>query len=202
MSVQISLCSTTRHCSFVPLAVVGYCLTRSGLLKPLWSELDFDLKTCEHSPTDKLQDVLVAILAGCRSLAQVNTRLRPETVLATAWRRPQFAEQSGLSRTLDALQDMHVQQLRAGHLKLWQQHTQVRHHRWNQPLILDVDPTSLITSKRAQGSRKGWVSGKKTSTAATSSVSHWQAITRAFCHWLMRAIVTVMNTSNQPSSIC
>jgi hypothetical protein len=161
MPVQITLEEAGTHCSFVPLAVIGYCLTRTGTLLPLWSALDLKMKTCDHSVSAKLQDLLVAILAGCQSLAQVNTRIRPDRVLARAWQRPGFADQSTLSRTLDALQPAHIDQLRAGHLRLTRQHTQLRYHDWRTPLILDVDPTSLITSKQAEGSRKGWVSGQK-----------------------------------------
>ncbi len=198
MSVQIGLAHLKTECHFVPLAVLGYCLTRSNMLQPLWAPLDLDLKTVAHPPTAKLQDVLVAILAGCRSLAQVNTRLRPETVLATAWQRPQFAEQSTLSRTLDALHDPHLQQLRRGHLQLWQQHTQLRQHDWTQRVILDVDPTSLVTSKHAEGGQKGWVSGKKTPTVAMSCVSPWPAIMKAFSRSLMPAIGTDMSISSPP----
>jgi len=161
MSVQIVLDEMKGHCSFVPLAVVGYCFTRSGLLQPLWSPLEVDMKVYNHTPEAKLQDVVVAIMAGCRSLNQVNTRLRPELALATAWQRSCFAEQSNLAQTLDALNQQHIDQLRAGHLALSKQHSQLRHHDWHQPLLLDIDATSLLASKRAEGSRKGWVSGKR-----------------------------------------
>jgi hypothetical protein len=119
------------------------------------------MKTYDHTAHEKLQDVLVAIMAGCRSLAQVNTRLRPEIALARAWHRSAFAEQSNLSRTLDALSADHIDQMRAGNLGLLQRHSQLRTHNWEQRLIMDVDPTSLLTSKRAEGSRKGWVSGHR-----------------------------------------
>jgi hypothetical protein len=161
MAVQIYLEQVDHQTCFAPLAVVGYCFTQSGLLKPVWSELDIQMKKYDHSPQDKLQDVLVAIMAGCRSLAQVNTCLRPELALAQAWQRPRFAEQSNLSRMLDRLNADQIDQLRAGNLKLLQQHSQLRHHDWEQWLVLDIDPTSLITSKRAEGSRKGWVSGQR-----------------------------------------
>jgi hypothetical protein len=160
MSVQITLEPLNGRCAFAPLAVAGYCWTRREVLKPLWAPLQLPLKVYDHTATAKLQDILVAILAGCRSLAQVNTRVRPEHVLAAAWDRPAFAEQSTLSRTLDALQTEHLSQLRTGQLALLQQHSQLRHHNWTQPLILDIDPTSLVTAKRAEGSRKGWVSGQ------------------------------------------
>jgi hypothetical protein len=162
MTVRITLEDAGTHCSFVPLAVLGYCLTRTRALQPLWASLDLKMKTCDHAVPAKLQDVLVAILAGCTSLAQVNTRIRPDRVLAHAWQRPGFADQSTLSRTLDALQPLHVEQLRTGHLRWTRQNTRLRHHDWHTPLILDIDPTSLVTAKHAEGSRKGWVSGKKT----------------------------------------
>jgi hypothetical protein len=161
MAIQIYLEPVEYQTCCAPLAVVGYCFTRSGLLKPVWSELGIKMKTYDHSPLDKLQDVLVAIMAGCRSLAQVNTRLRPEPTLAQAWQRSRFADQSNLSRMLDRLDADQINQLRQGHLKLLQQHSQLRHHNWEQWLVLDIDPTSLLTSKRAEGSRKGWVSGRR-----------------------------------------
>ena len=160
MSVQITLEPLNGRCAFAPLAVAGYCWTRREVLKPLWAPLQLPLKVYDHTATAKLQDILVAILAGCRSLAQVNTRVRPEPVLAAAWGRSAFAEQSTLSRTLDALQAEHLSQLRAGQLALLQQHSQLRQHNWTQPVILDIDPTSLVTAQRAEGSRKGWVSGQ------------------------------------------
>lgn len=161
MAVQICLEEVKAQTCFTPLAVVGYCFTQSGLLKPLWSALDIEMKSYDHTAQEKLQDILVAIMAGCRSLAQVNTRLRPERVLAQAWQRTIFAEQSNLSRTLDALHATHIDQLRTGNLELLQLHSQLRHHPWEQMLVLDIDPTSLLTSKRAEGSRKGWVSGQR-----------------------------------------
>lgn len=161
MTVEICLGPVKPQTCFAPLAVVGYCFRQSGLLQPLWSELEIKMKKYDHGADEKLQDVLVAIMAGCRSLNQVNTHLRPERVLAQAWQRVGFAEQSNLSRTLDALTSEHIDQLRAGHLSLLQRHSQLRHHNWEQMLMLDIDPTSLLTSKRAEGGRKGWVSGHR-----------------------------------------
>ncbi|MCS7017350.1 MAG: transposase [Gemmatales bacterium] len=161
MAITIYLEEVEHQTCFAPLAVLGHCITRTELLKPVWANLSVHMRQHDHSVQDKLQDVLVAIMAGCRSLGQVNTRLRPERALAQAWQRPQFAEQSNLSRTLDALGGEQIEQLRAGHLALLRQHSQLRHHNWEQHWILDIDTTSLVTSKRAEGSRKGWVSGQR-----------------------------------------
>lgn len=48
-----------------------------------------------------LLDLWVSILAGCRSVSHVNTHIRPDLVLAQAWGRPRFHEQSTLARILD-----------------------------------------------------------------------------------------------------
>lgn len=161
MAVQISLKKVKHQTCFAPLAVIGYCFTQSGLLDPLWCELNLKKRKSDHSVVNKLQDVVVSIMAGCRSLAQVNTRLRSEPVLAQAWQRRQFADQSTLSRNLDSLETEHLDQLRLGNLKLLQHYSQLQQHNWQQFLVVDIDPTSLLTSKQAEGSRKGWVSGQR-----------------------------------------
>jgi hypothetical protein len=95
-------------------------------------------------------------LAGCRAIAQVNTRLRPEVALARAWGRERFAEQSTLTRTLDAFSATQVAQLRRGSEALFRRESRVlRHdfvHDW---LWLDIDLTPLPISKHAEGSTKG-----------------------------------------------
>lgn len=161
MSVQICLEKVVDQCSYVPLAVMGYCLTKTGCLQTVLDSVQVEMKSYQHTPTQKLQDILVAIMAGCRSLAQVNTRIRPEQALAQAWQRPVFAEQSTLSRLLDSLGRQQVDQLRAANTTLLKQHSQLLCHDWQQAIVLDIDPTSLLTSKKAEGSRKGWVSGKR-----------------------------------------
>ena len=161
MSVKVCLEPVQAQTRFAPLGVLGYCLTRSALLQPFWDQLDMRMKAYDHAVEEKLQDILVAIMAGCRSLHQVNTLIRPDAALARAWQRDGFAEQSTLSRLLDALEAQHIEQLRGGHLQLLQQHSQLQYHDWQRQLLLDVDPTSLLTSKRAEGSRKGWISGPR-----------------------------------------
>ena len=161
MSILFELTENKYQTCRAPLGVLGYCVTQSGLLSPVWNELTYASKAYRHKPTEKLQDIFVGILAGCRSLSQMNTRIRSDRVLAQAWQRPQFAEQSNLSRILDSLEPEHVEQIRAGHLALLKQYSRLQDHDWQQSLIMDIDSTSLLASKRAEKSRKGWVSGHK-----------------------------------------
>jgi hypothetical protein len=165
MGTNIRLMTLKEESSYVPLAVLGYCLTRTKFLEPVFAELDLPIKKeVDHSVADKLQDVLVSILAGCRSIAQVNTRLRPDRALAQAWQREHFAEQSNLARTLDAFSEAQLQQLRMGSEALFRRESRTLRHSFQTDwLWLDIDFTPLPISKHAQGSTKGKIEGKKTS---------------------------------------
>lgn len=156
MSTVVSLADMPNETSFAPLAVLGYCLTRTGFLTPIWSELELPLKTVEHTPCDKLLDLLVSILAGCRAISQVNTLLRPDAALASAWQRTCFADQSTLARTLDIFAPAQVAQLRRGSEALFCRESHVLNHDFGKEwLWLDIDLTPLPISKHAEGSTKG-----------------------------------------------
>jgi hypothetical protein len=111
--------------------------------------------------------VLVSLLAGCKTLSEVNQKLKPALPLAMAGGWSRFADQSGLSRTLDALTLMNIEQLRDAGNKIWQGHSQARQHDWRGYLWLDFDLSGLPCGKQAQASQKGYFRGKKTSPAAS-----------------------------------
>jgi hypothetical protein len=165
MPTTIRLIEMPETTGFVPLGVLGYCLMRTGFLEPVFHQIALPIKTVEHAPKAKLLDVLVSILAGCRSLAQVNTRIRPDIALATAWGRTQFAEQSNLARTLDIFGPDQVRQLRQGSEALFRRESRALRHDFGRDwLWLDIDLTPLPISKRAEGSTKGKIGGEKTHT--------------------------------------
>lgn len=156
MPTVIRLVEMSHETSFAPLGVLGYCLTRTQFLAPVWAELDLPLKTVDHAPQAKLLDLVVSILTGCRSIAQVNTRLRPDIALAHAWGRERFADQSTLTRTLDAFSSAQLVQLRRGSEALFRRESYVLRHDFIRDwLWLDIDLTPLPISKHAEGSTKG-----------------------------------------------
>lgn len=156
MPTIIRLTEMPNETRFAPLAVLGYCLTRTQFLAPVWADLDLHLKTVDHSVRAKLQDVVLSILASCRSVSQVNTRLRPELALAHAWGRDRLAEQSTLARTLNAFTSTEVAQLRQGSEILFRRESYVLRHDFDQDwLWLDIDLTPLPISKHAESSTKG-----------------------------------------------
>lgn len=168
MGVSIHLTSMTEETNFAPLGVLGYCLTQTNFLAPVWAGLEVPLKTVDHSPVAKLQDILVSILAGCRAISHVNTRLRPDLALAQAWGRACFADQSMLARTLDICQQDQVAQLRQGSEAWVQREGATFRHDFTQSwLYLDIDLTPLPSSKDAEASTKGKFEKK------TAMVGNW-----------------------------
>lgn len=156
MAAIVRLTEMREETGYAPLGVLGYCLTRTDFLSPVWTSLALGLKTVDHSPQAKLLDLLVSILAGCRGIVQVNTRLRPDKVLARAWGREQFAEQSTLTRTLDAFDTAAVGQLRQGSEALFRRESLTLRHDFDQAwLWLDIDLSPLPISRQAESSTKG-----------------------------------------------
>ena len=161
MNTQVILIPPKYTTGFAPLAVLGYCLTRTGFFKPL-CDVELNIKTYQHEPHEKLQDVLVSVLANCSSIKQIDLRIRPDLILAEAWGREQFADQSTLADTLNAFTDISVTQLRAALDVFFQREGQVVHHNFDAELLtIDIDLTGLRASARAQGSTKGYFSGKR-----------------------------------------
>jgi hypothetical protein len=178
MATRICLVSMRQETSYAPLGVLGYCLRRSDFLAPVWSGLTLPMKQVVHAPAAKLLDVVVSMLTGCRGITQVNTRLRPDVALAQAWGRAQFAEQSTLARTLDAMSEVQVDQLRQGTTALFHRESGVFRHDFGQSwLWLDIDLTPLPISKQAEGSTKGKFA-KKTATVGNWPASMPRSITR------------------------
>jgi hypothetical protein len=162
MRPAIRLIAMPEETPFAPLGVLGYCLTRTDFLQPVLSAVQLPLKTVDHAPAAKLLDILVSILAGCRAIVQVNTRLCPDVALARAWGRDCFAEQSTLARTLDRFTDETVAQLRQASEALFRRESRTLHHAFTDDwLWLDIDLTPLPISKHAEGSTKGKIGVKK-----------------------------------------
>lgn len=99
---RMSLVCLENSPCFAPLAVLGAYVREHDLLSPIFSRLQFPQRMHTEKPVEALVDVWVSMLAGCRSVHQVNTKIRPEGLLARAWGQERFCEQSTLARVLDA----------------------------------------------------------------------------------------------------
>lgn len=177
MKPTIGLSSMAGTTQFAPLAVIGSYMRSSDLLSPLISRVMFPKKTHTEQPLAALLDLWVSMLAGCRSVRQINTRLRPDLGLAQSWGREQFAEQSTIARVLDSLEAEQVAQARAGTGRLFDWWSQTASHDWHVPLMVDIDLTPLPAGRQAVGSSKGYFA-KKGGVVANSVVSVPQPMTR------------------------
>ena len=169
MTKRLGLSAMHRSTQYAPLAALGAFLQPRDFFAPLWEHVQLGEKTIDHEPHQKLLDVVVSMLADCSSLKQINTRLRPDTALAVAWGRDVFADQSTISRTLDAFTPVTVAQLRTAVERIYVREGRALHHPFDQELwFLDIDLTGLPAGRHAEASTKGYFSGKKTVAGVSS----------------------------------
>ena len=102
MDINIGFTKELTNTSYAPLAVLFAHYQRNNLLEPL-QQVKIPMQKREFAPHSKLKQVLLSILAGCETLSEVNSHLKQEQVLAQMLGVPRLADQSSLSRTLDAL---------------------------------------------------------------------------------------------------
>jgi hypothetical protein len=182
MTMRLGLSAMKRHTSYAPLAALGYVLHQADFFAPLREHVQLGGKTILHEPYQKLLDVVVSVLADCASLKQINTRLRPDTALAAAWGRGRFADQSTITRVLDAFTPLAVAQLRTAIARIYRREGQALHHPFAQELLfLDIDLTGLPAGRHAEASTKGYFSGEKTVMAVNWPALVPRNIMKAWC---------------------
>jgi hypothetical protein len=111
MTLEIGLTEELTNTRYAPLAVLMAHIQEEGWLKPL-AGVEIPMRRREFASKEKLVQILVSILAGCTTLSEVNGRLKSEGRLARVVGCQRFADQSSLSRTLDALTLNNIDQLR------------------------------------------------------------------------------------------
>jgi hypothetical protein len=166
MPTLLGLSDMNSNTQFAPLALLGYCLQQRDFFAPLREQVQLEQKSIFYTPYDKVLPCLVSIMSNCHAISQLNTRIRPDRALAWAWGVTCFAPQATVADSLDHFSDVHIQQLRAALSHIYRREGQALRHQWPQQglLILDIDLTGLPASKHAQGSTKGYFSGKKGGT--------------------------------------
>ena len=165
MNIEFGITDDTFNTQYAPLAALLANYQHNQVFAPL-EKVDLQMKIGDFSPVCKVKQVLLSIFAGCETLIAFNSQLDGEAGLATIWGWERFADQSTLSRTLDALTLMNIEQLRTATTAIWRSISRTRQHDWRGFLLLDFDLSGLPCSSRAEASQKGYFSGKKTFLAA------------------------------------
>jgi hypothetical protein len=165
MNHEFGLTQEYTNTQYAPLAaLIAYYQTEKAL-KPL-QIITSIAQAGDFSLAEKLEQLVVSILAGCQYISMVNTKLRPERKLAQVKRIDRFADQSTLSRALDELTQMNLSQLETAVRQISDGCSRTRQHDWRGFLELDFDLSALPCGPQAEGGEKGYASGKKTALYA------------------------------------
>src|SRR6266508_1966549 len=139
------------------LAAIGVHIQHLDLFAPIRQTVQIAQKTVKYTPTDKLYDAFITILAGAHGIVEVNTRLRADLSLQRAFGREGCAEQSVVQETLDRCTPENVTEMEQALTLIYRQHSQgYRHdyaHAWQ---VLDVDMSGLPCGKKAAFASKGY----------------------------------------------
>lgn len=162
MNLELGLTDHQINTQYAPLAVLSAHYQHQNMFKPL-TEVVVTQKKRDFTPTDKLIQALLSVLAGCESQYAINVHLKHENSLAHVWHWDRFADQSGIARTLDTLTLKQIASLRTATTHIWRSCSRARAHDWRGYLWLDFDLSGLPCGKHAEHSTRGYFSGKKTS---------------------------------------
>jgi len=162
MRLEFDTTNALTNTQFAPVAALMAYYEAQKVLEPLQSVTSGPHKG-DFSLAEKLEQVVWSILTGCQYISVVNTKLRPERLLAQVKRIDRFAEQSTLAIALNELTQMNLDQLEAAVWQIGHRCSRTLEHDWRGFLLLDFDLSGLPCGKQAEGSTKGYFSGKKTS---------------------------------------
>ena len=162
MRLEFGTTDELTNTQFAPVAALMVYYEAQKVLEPLQSMTSAAPKG-DFTLAEKLEQVVWSMLTGCQYISVVNTKLRPERMLAQVKRTDHFAEQSTLAIALNELTQMNLVQLEASVRQISQRCSRVGQHDWRGLLMLDFDLSGLPCGKQAEGSQKGYFSGKKMS---------------------------------------
>lgn len=138
------------------LCLLGTHLRRSGFFAPLEAQVQIKQKTSKYTPVQKLEMLLVALLAGAKAISHTGLTLRVDPALTSAFGLPGCAEQPVIAATLDAATEADVAALRGALAETFRRYGQVQRHDFARHLlVLDVDLSPLPASGQAEGSERG-----------------------------------------------
>lgn len=158
MSYQVGLTSELTNTQFAPVAALMSYYQDENVLDPFRFVPEVD--------ESKLIQILLSSFTGCEYISMVNTKLRPERRLAQVNRIERFVDQSILSRCLDGLTQMNLSALAQAVGQISRRCSRTQGHDWRGFLLIDFDLSGLPCGQQAEGSKKGYFSGKKTPMVA------------------------------------
>jgi len=152
---------SSPFCGHASLAAIGAYLQQIHLLAPIQENVQIKQKTLKYTPYDKLRDAFVLLLTGAHRMVEINTQLRADPGLCTAFGRSGCAEQSVVQDTLDACTDQNVSQMQQAMSAILRQHGRAyRHNYRKQWQLLDIDLSGRECGRMAEDATKGYLHKK------------------------------------------
>lgn len=126
------------------LAAIGLKVQELQVFEPIRARVRIAQKTVKHTPSDKLYDAFITILAGAQGLVEVNSRLRADAALQRAFGRSDCTSEdvTDMEQALD---------------EIYRQHSQsARHDYHGSYQLLDVDMSGLPCGPKAACATNGY----------------------------------------------
>lgn len=153
---------STKFSSHASLIALGQYLERTTIWQAIEIHVEIKQKVIQHTPTDKLKDAWISMLAGAQSLVELNTLVRPDLALQRAFGREACADQSTVSETLNACDEQTVAQMQQALTQIYQRYGQGYGHHYGKIMqILDVDMSGMVCGRQAEGAEKGYFPNQK-----------------------------------------
>ena len=150
------------YSSQASLVSLGERFQAMGIWSVVGEAIKIKQKVREHTPADKLLDCFINILAGGIGVVEVNTRVRPDAAVQRAFGRQRCAEQSTISRTVNACTVENVSQMRGALTTIFRQYSRSGRHDYTQRLqLIDIDVTGLPAGRHGEGVMKGYFPDQK-----------------------------------------
>jgi hypothetical protein len=153
----------SQHASLASLAPV---IESKGILAPIHSQVQIPQKTVLYRPSDKLVFLTLGMICSSETVSDLNHTLRVDQPLLQAFGYNTCADQSVIQETLSACTEENVVQLETTIEHLFEQHNlsgaYIQQAFSQQHVItIDLDLSGQPVSKNAEGSSKGYFSGKR-----------------------------------------
>jgi Transposase DDE domain group 1 len=156
-SIIISESVKAYFSSHASLAALGRKVEKLKVFEPITQKVKIAQKTVKYSPSEKLMDAFITLLAGAQGLVEVNKRLKADPGLQRAFGRTGCAEQSVVQDTLDACTPENVAQMHQAMAVIFRRNSQTYRHdyqlNWQ---VLDADMTGRPCGKKAKFASKGY----------------------------------------------
>ena len=141
------------------LVAIGTLIQQRHILDPIHQRVQIAQKTIQHTPTDKLIDALIGMLAGAEGMVEINTTVRADKAVQRAFGRSGCAEQSTIQDTLDHTTAETVTQVEQAMDEIFMQHSLSTWTATTSWLLLDVDLSGLPCGPKAACATKGYFDG-------------------------------------------